>query len=107
MGLPDAATGGEADECPQQKLSHVLQLAKFPGVHIKLSGFYALATPGHDYPHSLAHPFVKAALHEFGQERLLWGSDFAPSQDHVTIKQTLSMFDHMNWLQPEASADTC
>lgn len=102
MGLPDAATGDEDDLPAGQKLADVLPLAKYPGVHIKLSGFYALATPDYGYPHTATHPFVKTVLDAFGDDRLLWGSDFPPSLDFITLKQTLGMFDHMAWLDSDS-----
>ncbi len=88
LGLPDSSTS----------LEHVLALAKYPQVRVKLSGFYALTDPGHDYPHEAAWPHVEALLGAFGADRLLWGSDFTPSLDSLSFPQTFSLFDKMPFL---------
>ena len=36
---------------------------------VKLSGFYALTTPSHAYPHTAAFGYVQRLLEAFGAER--------------------------------------
>ena len=36
---------------------------------VKLSGFYALTTPSHAYPHTAAFGYVQLLLEAFGAER--------------------------------------
>ncbi len=72
-----------------------LSLAKFPGPRIKLSGFYALTTPSHDFPHEAAWPYVECIRAAFGVERLLWGSDYPPCLDSLSYPQTFEMFEKM------------
>ena len=36
---------------------------------MKLSGFYALTTPSHAYPHTAAFGYVQLLLEAFGAER--------------------------------------
>lgn len=70
-------------------------------MHVKLSGFYAVTEPGHDYPHRGAWPYVQVLLDAFGASRLLWGSDFAPSLEHLSFPQTFSLFESMPFLSAE------
>jgi L-fuconolactonase len=52
----------------------LLQLARYPRVFMKVSGFYHFSTQG--FPFSDCWPFLRAVYDHFGPERLLWGSDF-------------------------------
>ena len=79
-------------------MRHVLALAEYPQVRVKLSGFYALSKPGYDYPHRAAWPYVQSLVEEFSTDRLLWGSDFFPAADHVTFPQTYGLFGEMPFL---------
>lgn len=94
LGLPPRR--GPADEGdPAAALAHVLALARHPGAHVKLSGFYALSDPGHDYPHRPAWPYVTALAAAYGPRRLLWGSDYSPSLEWVSFPQTLSLLEQI------------
>ena len=53
---------------------------------------------GYDYPHQAAWPYVEALVNEFGVDRLLWGSDFYPSIDHLSFPQTYGLFSKMPFL---------
>ncbi|MFM8284911.1 MAG: amidohydrolase family protein [Planctomycetaceae bacterium] len=55
----------------------LVALAAFPGVHVKVSAFYALGAKAAPYD-DLA-PLVRRLRDAFGAERLVWGSD-APYQ---------------------------
>lgn len=98
LGLPPAVAHAPDQLAAQRALETVLALARYPGVRVKLSGFYALTTPGYDYPHRSAWPYVAALLAAFGTERLLWGSDFSPSLEWVSFPQTLALLAHMPFL---------
>ena len=76
----------------------VTQLAKYPGVCVKLSGFYSLSSPGHDYPHESAWPYVEQLSKCYSVDRLLWGSDFSPCLDWVTFPQTIDVLEMMPFL---------
>jgi predicted TIM-barrel fold metal-dependent hydrolase len=52
----------------------LLELAKHPHVHLKLSGFHHFSRER--FPFADCWPFVRAAYEHFGPGRLLWGSDF-------------------------------
>ena len=88
---PDAAGAKEA-------MASVLALSRYPQARVKLSGFYALTDPGHDYPHRAAWPYVEALLEAYGTERLLWASDYSPCLDWLTFPQTYDLFSKMSFL---------
>ena len=79
-------------------LQTVTDLARFPGVSVKLSGFYAVSDPGHDYPHEAGWPYVEQLVTAFGSNRLVWGSDFPPCLDWLAFPQTIDLFDKMPFL---------
>jgi predicted TIM-barrel fold metal-dependent hydrolase len=95
LGLPPKVKHPPPHETAKAAMADVLALAAYPNVHVKLSGFYAISDPGHDYPHRAAWPYVEAARRAFGTERLLWASDFAPCLDSLTFAQTLGVIAAM------------
>lgn len=99
LGLPPAVAQAPGVATARQAMEPVLALAAFPGVRVKLSGFYALAQPGYDYPHEAAWPYVEALLADFGSNRLLWGSDFSPSLEWLSFPQTFGLFACMPFLK--------
>lgn len=99
LGLPPAMEQTPSAAEARQALEPVLALARFPGVRVKLSGFYALTNPGYNYPHQAAWPYVELLVADFGASRLLWGSDFSPSLEWVTFPQTFALFADMPFLE--------
>jgi L-fuconolactonase len=98
LGLPPAVSVAPTEAAARQILKEILALARFPGIHVKLSGFYALTQPGYDYPHQAAWPYVEILLAAFGSTRLLWGSDFSPSLEWLSFPQTFGLFEAMPFL---------
>lgn len=98
LGLPPATATPPESQQTARAMRSVTELAKFPGVRVKLSGFYALTLPGHDYPHEAAWPYVEQLTESFSCQRLLWGSDFSPCLDWITFPQTMDLFDKMPFL---------
>lgn len=98
LGLPPAVAEPPDAATARENLATVLQLSAFAGPRVKLSGFYAMSDPGHDYPHRAAWPYVEALLEAFTSERLLFASDFSPCLDWLSYPQTLGLFDHMPFL---------
>lgn len=96
LGLPER--GGDLSVA----MDPVLRLSAYPGPRVKLSGFYALSDPSSDYPHPSVWQCVEALIERFGTNRLLWGSDFSPSLDHVSFAQTYGLFGHMPFLDDPA-----
>jgi L-fuconolactonase len=52
--------------------AHVLDLARFPNVYMKLSGLSHFATDAPLY--ESARPFTRRVIQAFGPERMVWGS---------------------------------
>jgi predicted TIM-barrel fold metal-dependent hydrolase len=101
LGLPAAAERAPDAATARGALETVLALARFAGVRVKLSGFYALTSPGYDYPHRAAWPYVAALLEAFGAGRLLWGSDFSPSLEWLSFPQTFGLLAQMPFLNDQ------
>ncbi|MBN1342054.1 MAG: amidohydrolase family protein [Phycisphaerae bacterium] len=99
LGLPGATSKPLTDAAARKALADVLGLAKYAGPRVKLSGFYATTDPHWDYPHENAWPYVEALVKDFGVKRLVWGSDFSPSLDHLTFPQTIGLFAKMPFLK--------
>lgn len=98
LGLPLCVASPLSDSAAKQQLQHILALSAYASIHVKLSAFYALTAPGHDYPHRAAWPYVKTLAEHFGTHRLLWGSDFPSYMDAVSFPQTLGLLKHMPFL---------
>ncbi len=58
----------------QPSFAAVLEMARFPNVYVKLSGFHHWCPDR--YPYRSAMPFIESAVKAFGAERCFWGSDF-------------------------------
>ncbi len=63
-----------ADGVDQPPFRALLDLARFPNVFVKLSGFHHWCADR--YPYRGAAPYIEAAVNAFGAERCMWGSDF-------------------------------
>ena len=101
LGLPPRVSTPPSRNEALVAMDEVVNLARFPGVHVKLSGFYAFSDPGHDYPHRSAWPYVEVLVEAFSPKRLLWGSDFTPSLDWLSFPQTLGLFAEMPFFSKE------
>lgn len=101
LGLPPAVQRAITPDDARAALADVLALAKYPHVHIKFSGFYALAEPSYAYPHAAAWPYAEAITATFGTERIIWASDFSPALEHVSFPQTIATVKAMPWLNDD------
>ncbi len=59
---------------PPPTLPAVLELARFPGVHVLFSGQYAFSAE--PYPYTDLAPVGEALAAAYGPERLMWASDY-------------------------------
>ena len=107
MALPAAVAEPPTPDVAKQAIKLQTDLATYPGVHIKLSGFYAVSKPLHDYPHRAAWPYVEAFAEAFTTRRLVWGSDATPCLDYLSFPQTLTVFDKMPFLTNEDREAIC
>jgi len=63
-----------AEGLEQPVFRALLDLARHPQVHVKLSGFHHWCPERYPYRDGL--PFAEAAVRAFGADRCMWGSDF-------------------------------
>lgn len=56
-----------------EDVTNLVKLARHPGVHVKVSAFYALGRRTPPYDDML--PLIKELVQAYGPERLMWGSD--------------------------------
>jgi predicted TIM-barrel fold metal-dependent hydrolase len=101
LGLPPAVASPPSREQAGNAMRQVTDLSIYPGVRVKLSGFYALTSPGHDFPHQAAWPYVEQLVEAFSCDRLLWASDFSPCLDWVSFPQTIDIFNKMPFLSED------
>lgn len=75
MAYPDVTAGAQAPA-----FQTLLNLARFPHVFVKVSGYYYYSRQ--PYPFADCHALFRALFDRFGPARLIWGSDFP----HVLLK---------------------
>jgi len=64
---------GRVDVGQEKELRQLLDLARYPNVHVKISAFYARGK--HKPPHTELIPKIRRCLEAFGPDRLMWASD--------------------------------
>lgn len=83
-----------------QELNHLLALARYPKVFVKISHTWALSKQ--NYPWTDAHSHVKRLYEAFGPKRLMWASDWPMSEQKTTYSSTLSSVrDDMKFLNDD------
>jgi L-fuconolactonase len=80
-------------ELPPPTLPAVLELARFPDVHVMLSGQYAFSRE--PYPYRDLEPVVAAVHRAYGADRLLWASDFPWIADEPGYARQLALVDEL------------
>jgi L-fuconolactonase len=83
-------------------LSVIRGLAALPGVHLKLSGMYALSVDG--YPYEDVWPWAEGAIEAFGPERTLWASDWPLSMESASHADLLALVGRLPFLDEAARA---
>lgn len=96
---------GPRSSATPDALRLVVEAARHPNLHVKISGFGNVASPDMDYPYAPLVPIVRALHEHYGPWRLLWGSDWPVSRKCMIYKQTLDMVRRHCGL-PDASVDT-
>lgn len=76
----------------------VLELARFPNVYVKVSGFYAFTADAAEYPYADLARFVVALRDAYGAERLLWASDAPCVLDYSSYAQSYRCLAHVEGL---------
>lgn len=73
LGLPQPPMFQEADNPPFKTLPHLLELARYENVTVKLSGAPTLSAA--PYPFEDLWPHLSQIVEAFGPDRLMWGTD--------------------------------
>jgi predicted TIM-barrel fold metal-dependent hydrolase len=101
MGYPVTEQGPDGPALQEIKTS-----ARWPNIHIKLSGFHYAAPVGWEYPHTPSKYIVRALYDHYGPERLHWGSDYPPLRWAMTYRQALDVIRvHCADIIPAADMD--
>ncbi|MDA0660601.1 MAG: amidohydrolase family protein [Planctomycetota bacterium] len=69
LAHPDVTLGVGSAE-----FRRLLDLAAFPNIWLKSSGFYHFSRQR--FPYGDCHEFIRAVVDRFGAQRMMWGSDF-------------------------------
>ena len=100
----DHIGGAPTDEGPPfPLLSHVLDLARFPRVYVKLTPqAHKSELP---FPHADTFPTFRRIYDAFGPQRLMWGTNFPGVMKGVGYGPALEMFrDHVDFLTNDDKA---
>ena len=91
------------EEAPFPLLSHVLDLARFPKVYVKLTPqAHKSELP---FPHADTFPAFRRIYDAFGPQRLMWGTNFPGVMKGVGYGPALEMFrDHVDFLTDDDKA---
>jgi len=91
------------EEPPFPLLSHVLDLARFPKVYVKLTPqAHKSELP---FPHADTFPAFRRIYDAFGPQRLMWGTNFPGVMKGVGYGPALEMFrDHVDFLTDDDKA---
>jgi L-fuconolactonase len=79
----------------------VLDLAVYPNVFVKISGFYAFTEDSAEYPYADLAKFVVALRDAYGADRLLWGSDALVVADFSSYTQAYTCLRHIHALSQD------
>jgi predicted TIM-barrel fold metal-dependent hydrolase len=77
---------------PPSTYGRTLDLARYPNVHIKVSGEYAFSKMA--YPFADMRPMVRGAFQAFGADRLMWCSDFPWIREEPGYGRLADLIDH-------------
>lgn len=82
-------------------LALVLAAARSPNVFIKYSGMGNVAAPEQDYPYADLAGIPHQLASAFGPNRMIWGSDYPVSRQHMTYRQAVLLLERHGPFQPE------
>lgn len=87
-------------DCPLDRpdlLQHLLDLARYPRVFVKISDMWSLSKQPYPYPD--AQDQVKRLLHQFGAQRLMWATNWPVSLAQLPYAKIVELYrDHMSFL---------
>jgi L-fuconolactonase len=90
-------------DCPLDRpdlLQHLLDLARYPRVFIKISDLWTLSKQPYPYPD--AQDQVKKLIEKFGAWRLMWDTNWPVSLAQLEYARIVELYrDHFNFLTPQ------
>lgn len=86
LGLPGSPA--KTREEAISRLRPILDIARVLEIYVKISGLYTFDSSV-DGRGSVR--YIEVLLEEIGAERLLWGSDYAPGLDHLTVNRAFAL----------------
>ena len=84
LGRPDMSDGD-----PIEAVRNLSRLARFPDLHLKVSGLLRLSQQ--PFPHHDTWEWIEVAAQSYGVERLMWGSDYPLTADASSYQRTIEM----------------
>ena len=90
-------------DCPLDRpdlLQHLLNLARYPRVFVKISDMWTLSKQPYPYPD--AQDQVKKILARFGAQRLMWDTNWPVSLAQLPYAKIVELYRyHLNFLTPD------
>jgi predicted TIM-barrel fold metal-dependent hydrolase len=90
-------------DCPLDRpdlLEHLLDLARYPRVFVKISDMWSLSKQSYPYPD--AQDQVKRLLERFSAQRLMWATNWPVSLAQLPYAKIVELYrDHLRFLTPE------
>jgi predicted TIM-barrel fold metal-dependent hydrolase len=80
------------ESIPPPTYPRILDLARYPNVHVKVSGEYAFSKE--PYPYRDARPMVEQIYGAYGAERMMWCSDFPWIIEEPGYRKLVALLDH-------------
>lgn len=96
LGLPGRFAKAPSAAATAKAMKPLCDLAKYPNMMVKVSGFYGVSEPAWNFPHQSTLPILQAIYDAFGAKRLLWGSDFSPCLASVSFVQSIEVLEVLN-----------
>lgn len=94
--LVDHMTLRHSDPAPFEKWAELLALRAVPNLHVKVSYFPEVA---HEpFPFPSVHRYAREVYETFGPDRLIWGSNFPPSQRACGLVESVRFFRELDFI---------
>ena len=92
--VPDRWRRPRFDDEPIPPLTypHILELARYPNVYVKVSGEYAFSKQ--PYPFEDLRPMVERVYGAYGAERMMWCSDFPWIREEPGYGRLVALLEH-------------
>ncbi len=96
-----------SEPAPRALFKEMLESAKLPNIHIKLSGFHHASgqEDRFEYPYPHCRHLAQGLYEHYGPQRLCWGSDYPVVRTAMTYRQSLeAVRRHCDFIKPDEMA---